>query len=107
MPRAISAVAIGVFLFALISTADAQERVVVSHTTRVSLSIGPLLYGIERGFYRNEGIDLLYVTIRADLGIKALLKNSIDEAKAMVGATKPVSRADVVDYSFLRAAIKQ
>jgi ABC-type nitrate/sulfonate/bicarbonate transport system substrate-binding protein len=37
----------------------------------------------------------------------SVLQNSIDEAKAMVGATKPVSRADVVDYSFLRAAIKQ
>ncbi len=50
----------------------AQEKVIVSHTTRGSLSIGPLLYGIERGFYRDEGIDLLYVSIRADLGIKTL-----------------------------------
>jgi NitT/TauT family transport system substrate-binding protein len=78
MPRELSAVAVGVLLFALISTVAAQERVVVSHTTRGSLSIGPLLYGIERGFYRNEGIDLLYVTIRADLGIKALLSGGVD-----------------------------
>jgi hypothetical protein len=27
------------------------------------LSIGPLLYGIERGFYRDEGIDLVYVFV--------------------------------------------
>jgi NitT/TauT family transport system substrate-binding protein len=58
--------------------AVAQEKVTVSHTTRGSLSIGPLLYGIERGFYRNEGIDLLYLSIRADLGIKALVAGEID-----------------------------
>jgi NitT/TauT family transport system substrate-binding protein len=37
-----------------------------------------LLYGIEKGFYREEGIDLLYVSIRADLGIKALLAGELD-----------------------------
>jgi ABC-type nitrate/sulfonate/bicarbonate transport systems, periplasmic components len=58
--------------------ASAQEKVIVSHTTRGSLSIGPLLYGIERGFYRDEGIDLLYVSIRADLGIKTLITGDID-----------------------------
>jgi ABC-type nitrate/sulfonate/bicarbonate transport system substrate-binding protein len=57
---------------------SAQEKVIVSHTTRGSLSIGPLLYGIERGFYRDEGIDLLYVSIRADLGIKTLLTGDVD-----------------------------
>jgi NitT/TauT family transport system substrate-binding protein len=78
MTRKILLLSIGALLFFALSTADAQERVVVSHTTRASLSIGPLLYGIERGFYRNEGIDLLYVTIRADLGIKALLSGEVD-----------------------------
>ena len=33
---------------------------------------------IERGFYRDEGIDLVYVSLRADLGIKALLSGDID-----------------------------
>ena len=42
------------------------------------MSIGPLLYGIQRGFYRDEGIDLVYVSLRADLGIKALLSGDID-----------------------------
>src|SRR6185503_14381898 len=55
-----------------------QEKVIVSHTTRGSLSIGPLLYGIQRGFYRDEGIDLLYVSIRADLGIKTLITGDVD-----------------------------
>ncbi len=56
----------------------AQERVIVSHSVRGSLSIGPLLYGIQKGFYRDEGIDLLYVSIRADLGIKALVSGDVD-----------------------------
>jgi NitT/TauT family transport system substrate-binding protein len=61
-----------------VSATSAQEKVIVSHTTRGSLSIGPLLYGIERGFYRDEGIDLLYVSIRADLGIKTLISGDVD-----------------------------
>jgi NitT/TauT family transport system substrate-binding protein len=61
-----------------IAPAGAQEKVIVGHSARAALSIGPLLYGIERGFYRNEGIDLLYVSLRADLGIKALLAGEID-----------------------------
>ena len=58
--------------------AKAQEKVIVGHSARAALSIGPLLYGIDRGFYRDEGIDLIYVSIRADLGIKALLSGDID-----------------------------
>jgi NitT/TauT family transport system substrate-binding protein len=50
----------------------------VSHSVRGSLSIGPLLYGIHKGFYKEEGIDLLYVSIRADLGIKAMLAGELD-----------------------------
>ncbi|MGE5220767.1 MAG: ABC transporter substrate-binding protein [Chloroflexota bacterium] len=60
------------------SSAAAQEKVIVGHSARAALSIGPLLYGIERGFYRDEGIDLVYVSLRADLGIKALLSGDID-----------------------------
>lgn len=75
MPFAVAATG----LFSIwVSTASAQEKVIVSHTTRGSFSIGPLLYGIERGFYRDEGIDLLYVSIRADLGIKTLINGDVD-----------------------------
>ena len=66
------------FLLAFSAIVAAQEKVIVSHTTRGSLSIGPLLYGIERGFYRDEGIDLIYVSIRADLGIKTLITGDVD-----------------------------
>ena len=67
-----------ILLISSLSIATAQEKVIVGHSARAALSIGPLLYGIERGFYRNEGIDLVYVSLRADLGIKALLSGDID-----------------------------
>jgi ABC-type nitrate/sulfonate/bicarbonate transport system substrate-binding protein len=67
-----------ILLLSSFSIATAQERVIVGHSARAALSIGPLLYGIERGFYRDEGIDLVYVSLRADLGIKALLSGDIE-----------------------------
>jgi ABC-type nitrate/sulfonate/bicarbonate transport system substrate-binding protein len=73
-----SAAVLGLMLCLCAPVLSAQEKVTVSHTTRGSLSIGPLLYGIERGFYRDEGIDLLYVSIRADLGIKTLITGDVD-----------------------------
>jgi len=71
---------LGFFFFSSVLgiPASAQERVIVSHSVRGSLSIGPLLYGIEKGFYRDEGIDLLYVSIRADLGLKTLMTGDVD-----------------------------
>jgi ABC-type nitrate/sulfonate/bicarbonate transport system substrate-binding protein len=67
-----------ILLISCLSIATAQEKVIAGHSARAALSIGPLLYGIERGFYRDEGIDLVYVSLRADLGIKALLSGDID-----------------------------
>ena len=78
MGRIILACIVGVITFGLALTVGGQERVVVSHSVRGSLSIGPLLYGIDKGFYKQEGIDLLYVSIRADLGTKALLMGDVD-----------------------------
>ncbi len=67
-----------ILLISSLSIATAPEKVIVGHSARAALSIGPLLYGIERGFYRDEGIDHVYVSLRADLGIKALLSGDID-----------------------------
>ena len=67
-----------ILLISSLAIATAQEKVIVGHSARAALSIGPLLYGMERGFYREEGIDLVYVSLRADLGIKALLSGDID-----------------------------
>src|ERR1051325_90328 len=72
----------GTLFFALLgssrATDSAAEKLIVTHSVRSSLSIGPLLYGIHKGFYRDEGIDLLYVSMRTDLGIKALLTGDVD-----------------------------
>jgi hypothetical protein len=35
------------------------------------------------------------------------LQAAIDEAKHLAKTTKPISQSDVVDYSFLRAAVKK
>ena len=35
------------------------------------------------------------------------LQATIDEAKTLAKTTKPISQSDVVDYSFLRAAVKK
>jgi len=78
MIRQFSVILLGVWLYCGAAVVAAQEKVVVGHSARAALSIGPLLYGIERGFYRDEGIDLVYVSLRADLGIKALLSGDID-----------------------------
>jgi hypothetical protein len=42
-----------ILLISSFSIATAQEKVIVGHSARAALSIGPLLYGIERGFYRD------------------------------------------------------
>ena len=37
----------------------------------------------------------------------AALQAAIDEAKGLAKITKPINRSDVVDYGFLRAAVKK
>ena len=35
------------------------------------------------------------------------LQAAIDEAKSLAKITKPIAQSDIVDYSFLRAAVKK
>jgi len=49
----------------------AVERVIVGHSATAALSIGPLLYGIERGFYRDEGIDLVLCLLARGFGYQS------------------------------------
>ncbi len=37
----------------------------------------------------------------------SVLQSAIDEAKAVANVTKPVTQADVTDYSFLREAMRK
>jgi hypothetical protein len=54
------------------STAKAQalEKVLITHSSD-SVSIRPLLYGIEKGFYRKEGIDLQFIAKKFSLDADA------------------------------------
>ena len=56
------------------STAKAQalEKVLITHSSD-SVSITPLLYGIEKGFYRKEGIDLQFRVLRGELAVSSIV----------------------------------
>ena len=56
----------------------ALEKVSITHSVTLSASIAPLLYGIHRGFFKDENIDLEYRILRTDIGIKALLNGEVD-----------------------------
>ena len=70
---------IGLALGALIicgASDDAQtqalEKVLITHSSD-SVSITPLLYGIEQGFYRKEGIDLQFRVLRGELAVSSII----------------------------------
>lgn len=52
--------------------AQTLEKVLITHSSD-SVSITPLLYGIEKGFYRKEGIDLSFRMLRGELAVSAIL----------------------------------
>lgn len=63
-----------VLLFALGADCHSQglEKVLVTHSSE-SISIAPLQYGIERGLYRKEGLDVQFRILRGDLAIGAMV----------------------------------
>ncbi|HVO94080.1 MAG TPA: ABC transporter substrate-binding protein [Terriglobales bacterium] len=44
----------------------------ITHSSE-SISITPLIYGIEKGFYRREGIDLQFRVLRGELAVSAIV----------------------------------
>jgi NitT/TauT family transport system substrate-binding protein len=66
--------ALSTFIVILCAAAPARgqlERAVITHNSE-SITIAPIVYGIERGFYRREGLDLEFRFIRADLAAAAI-----------------------------------
>jgi ABC-type nitrate/sulfonate/bicarbonate transport system substrate-binding protein len=51
--------------------AQTLEKVLITHSSD-SVSITPLLYGMEKGFYRKEGIDLSFRVLRGELAVSAI-----------------------------------
>jgi NitT/TauT family transport system substrate-binding protein len=68
---------LGISLLALApARAGAQklERALLTHSSE-SISIAPLLYGIEKGLYKKEGVDLQFRILRGDLAISAMVSS--------------------------------
>ena len=63
-----------VFAFTQAAEVRAQtaEKVLITHSSD-SVSITPLLYGIEKGFYRKEGIDLNFRVLRGELAVSSIV----------------------------------
>ena len=75
MKRICCALGLAIFLL-FVSGADSNsqglEKALITHSSE-SISITPLIYGIEKGFYRQEGVDLQFRILRGDLAISAML----------------------------------
>jgi NitT/TauT family transport system substrate-binding protein len=54
--------------------AQRLDKALLTHSSE-SISITPLIYGIEKGFYRNEGVDLQFRILRGDLAIAAMVNS--------------------------------
>jgi len=52
--------------------AQTLEKVLITHSSD-SISITPLLYGIEKNVYRKEGIDLSFRVLRGELAVSAIV----------------------------------
>ena len=52
--------------------AQSADKAIIAHTSE-SISLAPLLYGIEKGFYRKEGVDLEFRILRTDLASAAMV----------------------------------
>ena len=48
------------------------DKVLITHSSD-SISITPLIYGIEKGLYRKEGIDLQFRVLRGELAVSAIV----------------------------------
>jgi NitT/TauT family transport system substrate-binding protein len=73
MQKALLAIALALFLFTkpFQSHGQALEKAIITHNSE-SITIAPIIYGIEKGFYRREGVDLEFRFLRADLAAAAI-----------------------------------
>ena len=79
-----SVVAAGLFL-APVSELRGQgiDKALITHQSE-SIGIAPLMYGVEKGFYRREGVDLQFRILRSDLAVSAIIGSR--EVDYMYGA---------------------
>jgi NitT/TauT family transport system substrate-binding protein len=72
------------------SRAQAPEKVLITHASD-SISITPLIYGIEKGFYRRDGIDLQFRVLRGELAVSSIVGGK--DVDFMYGAGTAVTAA--------------
>lgn len=83
------ATALVILIGARIALAQTPEKV-VTHSSE-SISITPLIYGIEKGFYRREGIDLQFRVLRGELAVSAVVGGK--DVDYMYGAGTAITAA--------------
>ena len=70
--------------------AQSLEKVLITHSSE-SISIMPLIYGIEKGFYRREGIDLQFRVLRGELAVSSIIAGK--DVDYMYGAGTAITAA--------------
>lgn len=70
--------------------AQAPEKQLITHSSE-SISITPLIYGIDKGFYRREGIDLQFRVLRGELAVSSILGGK--DVDYMYGAGTAITAA--------------
>ena len=79
--------------------AQGLEKVLITHSSE-SISITPLIYGIEKGFYRREGIDLQFRVLRGELAVSAIVGGK--EVDFMYGAGTAITADSATPSSLSR-----
>jgi sulfonate transport system substrate-binding protein len=86
----LAAVAFSVLIHSEDLSAQAPEKVFVTHSSE-SISITPLIYGIDKGFYRREGIDLQFRVLRGELAVSSIIGGK--DVDYMYGAGTAITAA--------------
>lgn len=80
------------FVCGFVSPVPAQvpEKLLITHSSE-SISITPLIYGIEKGYYRREGIDLQFRVLRGELAVSSIVGGK--DVDFMYGAGTAITAA--------------
>jgi len=70
--------------------AQVLEKLLITHSSE-SISITPLIYGIEKGFYRREGVDLQFRVLRGELAVSSIVGGK--DVDFMYGAGTAITAA--------------
>jgi NitT/TauT family transport system substrate-binding protein len=86
----LAAVAFSVLIRSEDLPAQTPEKVLITHSSE-SISITPLIYGIDKGFYRREGIDLQFRVLRGELAVSSIVGGK--DVDYMYGAGTAITAA--------------